>query len=51
MKDFQTPLTDERALKLVREVFDTDRCSTVGDTTVMCDIKRTTVQYIVKVVV
>ena len=48
MKDFQTPLIDERALKLV---FDIDWCSTVGDATVICDLKRTTVQYIVKVVV
>ena len=37
------PLTDERALTLVREVADTDRRSTVGDTAVMCDLKRTTV--------
>ena len=42
-------LTDERALTLVREVTDTDRRSTVGDTAVMCDLKRTTVQYIFKV--
>ena len=43
------PLTDDRALKLVREVTDTDWCFTVGDTGVMCDLKRTTVQYIFKV--
>ena len=36
-------LTDERALTLEREVTDTDRRSTVGDTAVMCDLKRTTV--------
>ena len=42
-------LTDEMALTLVREVTDTDRCSTVGDTAVMCDLKRTTVQYIFEV--
>ena len=36
-------------LKLVREVTDTDWCSTVGDTAVMCDLKRPTVQYIFKV--
>ena len=43
-------LTDERALTLVREETVTDRRSTVGDTVVMCDLKRTTVQYIFKVV-
>ena len=42
-------LTDERALTLVREVTDIDRRSTVGDAAVMCDLKRTTVQYISKV--
>ena len=42
-------LIDERTLTLVREVTDTDRRSTVGDTAVMCDLKRTTVQYIFKV--
>ena len=41
---FDSPtLTDERALTLVREVTDTDWRSTVGDTAVMCDLKRTTV--------
>ena len=49
MKDFQTPITDDRALKLLREVTDTDWCSTVVDTAVMCDLKRTTGQYIFKV--
>ena len=39
----------ERALMLLREVTDTDRRSTAGDTAVMCDLKRTTVQYIFKV--
>ena len=39
-------LTDERALTLVREVTDTDRRATVGNTTVMYELKRTTVQYI-----
>ena len=48
MKDFHTH-SDDRALKLVREVTDTDWCSTTGDTAVMCDLKRTTVQYIFKV--
>ena len=42
-------LTDERVLSLVREVTDTDRRSTVGDTAKMCDLKRTTVQCIFKV--
>ena len=42
-------LTDERVLTLVREVADTDRRSTFGDTAVMCDLKRITVQYIFKV--
>ena len=42
-------LTDERALTLVREVADTDRRSTVGDTAEMCDLKRTTVLCIFKV--
>ena len=36
-------LTDEMALTLVREVTDTDRRSTVGDTAVMCDLKTITV--------
>ena len=36
-------LTDERALTLVRKVSDTNRRSTVGDTAVMCDLKRTIV--------
>ena len=48
MKIFNPPLSDDRALKLVREVTDADRCSTVGDTAVMCDLKRTTAQYIFK---
>ena len=43
------PLTDDRALQLVREVTDTDWCFTVGDTAVMFDLKRNTVQYIFKV--
>ena len=43
------PLTDDRALKLVNEVIDTDWCSTVGDTAVICDLKRTTAQYFFKV--
>ena len=43
------PLTDDKALKLVREVTDTDWCSTAGDTAVMCDLKRTTAQYIFQV--
>ena len=42
-------LTDERALTLVREVTDTVRRSTVGDTAVICDLKRTTAQYTFKV--
>ena len=42
-------LTDERALTLVREVTDTDRHSSVGDTAVTCELRRTTVQYIFKV--
>ena len=42
-------LTDERALTLVREVTDTDRRSSVGDTAVTCELRRTTVQYIFKV--
>ena len=42
-------LIDERALTLVREVADTDRRSTVGDTAVMCDLKRTRVQSIFEV--
>ena len=42
-------LTDEWALTLVREVTDTDRCTTVGDTTEICDLnKTTTVQCIFK---
>ena len=49
MKDFKTPLTDDRALKLVRGVTDTNWRSTVGNTAVMCDLKRTTMQYIFKV--
>ena len=40
-------LTDERALTL--DLTDTDRRSTVGDTAVMCELKRTTVQYIFEV--
>ena len=44
---FSSPtLTDKRALTLVT---DTARRSTVGDTAVMCDLKRIIVQYIFKV--
>ena len=49
MKSFRPPLPDDRALKFVREVTDTDWCSTVGHTAVVCDLKRTTAQYIFKV--
>ena len=42
------PLTDDRALKLVRDVTDTNWCSTIGSTAVMCDLKRITAQYIFK---
>ena len=35
-------------LTLVREMTDTDRRSTVGDTAEMCDLKRTIVQCIFK---
>ena len=40
---FGSPTLTDEALTLVREVTDTDRRSTVGDTAVMCDLKRTTV--------
>ena len=42
-------LTDERALKLVREMIDTGRLLTVCDTAELCDLKRTTLQCISKV--
>ena len=48
MKDFQTPSNWWLGVE-VSEVTDPDWCSTAGDTALMCNLKRTTVQYIFKV--